>query len=79
MSDDNNLFLLPLDRLTPDILWYVFAGAVLVFFIYSIFLVYHWFRYGMNVLTSLLATIIYLGVSGIILIITIISFASLLP
>lgn len=64
--------------LGPEILWYVLIGAVLVFLIYSIFLIYHWFRYGMNILISLLATVIYSSVSGIILITMLVSFASLI-
>ncbi len=64
--------------LNSDALWYVFIGAILIFFFYSIFLIYHWFRYGMNFLMSVLATIIYSGVSGIILILMIMSFVSLI-
>ena len=55
-----------------------FFVAVLIFGIYSIFLLYHWFRYGMNVLVSVFASIIYLGVSALILIVTLISFVSLI-
>lgn len=74
----SELIQLPSLSLNPEVLWYVFIGVVLLFLFYSIFLVYHWFRYGMNVLMSIIATIIYTSVSGIILIVMIISFASLI-
>ncbi|NQV92989.1 hypothetical protein HQ403_00645 [Candidatus Kaiserbacteria bacterium] len=75
----SEFFLFPiLSSFGTDGLWYVFLGVVLVFLFYSIFLIYHWFRYGMNILTSILATIIYSVVSGVILVTMIISFASLL-
>ncbi len=61
----------------PEVLWYIFLGIVLIFVFYSIFLMYHWFRYGMNILTSLIATALYGGVSLILLLIMLLSFASL--
>ena len=78
MTDGNEFFLFPFLSFGTDGLWYLFLGVVLVFLFYSIFLVYHWFRYGMNVLVSILATIIYSVVSAVILITMIVSFASLL-
>ena len=62
----------------PEALWIVFFAAVLIFLFYSMFLVYHWFRYDRNILISLLATIIYGGVSGVIMLVMVISLASLL-
>jgi len=79
MLQDNGFFLIPLPSFFgTDMLIYILVGAVLVFLFYSIFLVYHWFRYGMNFLASILATLIYTGVSGVLLIIMIYSFLSLL-
>lgn len=37
-----------------------FYALVLIFLIYSLFLVYHWFSYGTNKATSMLALLIYL-------------------
>ncbi|MBI2618169.1 hypothetical protein HYW58_01830 [Candidatus Kaiserbacteria bacterium] len=76
MNDISSLF--PFLPHNPNILWYAFLGIVLIFFFYSIFLLYHWFRYGMNIIVSLIATVIYGGVSGIILITMLTSFATLI-
>ncbi|HEC32875.1 MAG TPA: hypothetical protein ENI63_01285 [Candidatus Kaiserbacteria bacterium] len=78
MLQANDFFLFPFLSFGTDTLWYIFAGVVLIFLFYSISLVYHWFRYGMNIPVSILATIIYSVVSGIVLIAMIISFSSLL-
>ena len=76
MNDISSLFpLLPQD---PNILWYAFLSMVALFFFYSMFLLYHWFRYGMNIIVSLIATVIYGGVSGIILLAMLASFATLI-
>lgn len=77
MLQGNEFFLFPFFSLGTEALWYIFIGVVLIFFFYSISLIYHWFRYGMNALVSIIATVIYSGVSGIILIVMIMSFASL--
>ena len=80
MLQGNEFFLFPFPffSLGTEAMWYIFIGVVLVFLFYSLFLVYHWFRYGMNIIISLLATVIYSGVSGIILIVMLTSFTSLL-
>lgn len=78
MNAMSELPLFPYLSVSTDALWYVFFGVVLVFFFYSIFLVYHWFRYGMNIFVSLLATIIYAAGSGILLLMMLLSFASLI-
>lgn len=70
---------LPFDLFSPNTLWIAFFCVVVVFFFYSVFLVYHWFRYGMNILVSLLATAIYVTVSLGILLTMLLSFASLIP
>lgn len=79
---DNNLLssFLSFDWLSfgPEVFWYTFIGAIFIFLFYSIFLIYHWFRYGMNILISLLATVIYASVSGVILITILVSFISLI-
>ncbi|MCW9054621.1 MAG: hypothetical protein OQJ98_01400 [Candidatus Pacebacteria bacterium] len=74
----NEFPILSLIALDTDILWYIFLGVILVFLFYSIFLVYHWFRFGMNVLVSLIATVVYAGASAAILLTMLLSFASLI-
>ncbi|OGG55104.1 hypothetical protein A3D62_01120 [Candidatus Kaiserbacteria bacterium RIFCSPHIGHO2_02_FULL_49_11] len=69
---------IPFSAVSPELLWFVFLAILGTFGVYSLFLIYHWFRYGMNILASLLATVIYLGVSGIILIIMLLSIAAFL-
>jgi len=68
-----------LNFISPNTLWLAFFCVVVVFFFYSVFLVYHWFRYGMNILVSLLATAIYITVSLGLLLTMLLSFASLIP
>ncbi len=69
---------IPFSMISPGLLWFAFLAILGAFGVYSLFLIYHWFRYGMNILASLLATIIYLGVSGIILSVMLLSIAALL-
>lgn len=78
MNDTLSLLPFPLLPAASNVLWYAFLAVIAIFFFYSIFLMYHWFRYGMNILVSLIATIIYGGVSGVILIIMLASFVTLI-
>lgn len=45
-------------------MWYILLALLAFFGAYAFILVYHWLRYGMNLIVSLLATILYLSVSG---------------
>lgn len=47
-----------------QVLWYGFLALAAFFGAYSLILVFHWFRYGMNFIISILATALYLGVAG---------------
>lgn len=49
------------------LLWWVMAGATLIFVIHAAVATYHWFTFGSERFVSLLSTIIYWGVGGFIL------------
>lgn len=50
-----------------DIIWYIFLGAIFVFSIYSLILVYHWIKFGQDSAFIWVGMIVYSIVSFILL------------
>ena len=54
---------------TGSLLPLAFLVIFLVFFIYSLFLIYHWYAYGAHKSTSTIVTILYTAGSAVILLV----------
>ncbi|PIT96749.1 hypothetical protein COT82_01485 [Candidatus Campbellbacteria bacterium CG10_big_fil_rev_8_21_14_0_10_35_52] len=46
-----------------NVVWFVFFVAFAFFFIYSLILIYHWFKYGAGSFIIWLAMIVYFSIS----------------
>ena len=52
---------------TNNIIWFIFFIAFAFFFIYSLMLIYHWFKYGGGLFAIWLAMIMYFSVSFVLI------------
>jgi len=49
--------------ISPNLIWYVFMGSVVVFSILGLVLIYHWIRYGFKAFNTTFLIILYSSVS----------------
>lgn len=63
--------------LGSSVWWTLFWALLLFFFVYSAILLYHWYKFSMKRRTAITVTLIYIGVSALLLFIMLAGVVSL--
>lgn len=59
--------------ISPGILWFVLLGAIIIFGLIGVTLVYHWMKFSFNAKNALAVTFVYTTISVILIAIAFIS------